>query len=602
MTERTARARRASACLVLAVVAVVSAAGPADAAVGDLHVHAGRLPDGTATTVGPWTGLTTNAPGGTGTFGIGYDAVGQGYTATARLVSTPSLPIVSATIDRSYATPVSAHHSQPQITSSWENRGWPYGGHSSSGGFVGEAGNGVVTATTPGELAMTLSCVAFDGVPGQCESSFYRIARLDLALHDSDPPTVTGSMTGTLVTDSGWQTGSTGSVRVTAADTGAGVYRAFIREGSMTWYALADADGVRCRDAIPGNATAYDFVPSATSLVPCPTTATQFDPSFDLTTLGDGTHTVSFGIEDAGGNERTVLANRSLRINAPGGSLPDPGMPCTGGVHDAAGVCQPTAGAGGGGGTGGAGGVTPVEPIRGGSATPTTTPPAPVGVVAPPFVDGPAGNGERATAAAQLAIRVGGTPRTKLTVAYGRSVTVTGSLLTRSGQPIAGATIDVTIARAGTSARGPELVTDRAGAFSLMLPAGASRTVRFGYRAFAGDAQDADSASLELSVRTRARLTATPRRLRNGSAVTFRGRVSGAPARSRKLLELQVRQGARWLTFATLRLTSGRFTYRYRFTRTRQTTRYVFRAIVPGDAGWPYASGASNHVAVSVHP
>jgi hypothetical protein len=181
-------------------------------------------------------------------------------------------------------------------------------------------------------------------------------------------------------------------------------------------------------------------------------------------------------------------------------------------------------------------------------------------------------------------------------------VTVTGSLLTRGGQPISGATIDVAVARAGTTKRSPALVTDRAGAFSIVLPAGASRTVRFGYRAFAGDADDADAVALDLSVRTRARIAATPRRLRNGSAVAFRGTVAGAPARSRKVLELQVRQGARWMTFATLRLRSGRFAYRYRFTRTRQTTRYVFRAMVPGDSGWPYASGASNHVAVSVRP
>jgi hypothetical protein len=309
---------------------------------------------------------------------------------------------------------------------------------------------------------------------------------------------------------------------------------------------------------------------------------------------------VSFGIEDAGGNELTLLTNRTLRVNAPGGSLPDPGVACPGGAYDAAGVCQPAAGGGGGG-----GGAAPAGPN---ASTPTPTipviAPLPTGSVFPPSPspDAPRGNGERATASAQLTVRIGGTPRTQATVAYGRAVTVTGTLVTRGGEPISGASIDVSVARAGRTTRGPGLVTDRAGAFSLVLPAGASRTVRFGYRAFAGDAQDADSASLELAVRTGARLAATPRRLRNGSAVVFRGRVAGAPARSRKLLELQVRQGARWLTFATLRLRSGRFAYRYRFMRTGQPTRYVFRAIVPGDAGWPYASGASNHVAVSVRP
>jgi hypothetical protein len=65
---------------------------------------------------------------------------------------------------------------------------------------------------------------------------------------------------------------------------------------------------------------------------------------------------------------------------------------------------------------------------------------------------------------------------------------------------------------------------------------------------------------------------------------------------------MQVWQDGRWLTFATTRLHGGRFAYRYRFTRTRTATRYVFRTIVRTDAGWPYETGSSNRVAVEVRP
>jgi hypothetical protein len=65
---------------------------------------------------------------------------------------------------------------------------------------------------------------------------------------------------------------------------------------------------------------------------------------------------------------------------------------------------------------------------------------------------------------------------------------------------------------------------------------------------------------------------------------------------------MQVWQDRRWLTFATTRLHAGRFGYRYRFTRTTRTTRYVFRTVVRTDAGWPYETGSSNHVSVEVRP
>ena len=45
---------------------------------------------------------------------------------------------------------------------------------------------------------------------------------------------------------------------------------------------------------------------------------------------------------------------------------------------------------------------------------------------------------------------------------------------------------------------------------------------------------------------------------------------------------------------------TGRWSYRYRFTATRGTVRYRFRARVPREAGFPYTSGASRRVPVTV--
>ena len=165
-------------------------------------------------------------------------------------------------------------------------------------------------------------------MPGSCTGGVnYFIQRLDLTLNDAEGPTIDGTMSGELL-DATWKTSATGEVRFTAADVGSGVYRAWMREGSVTHYASVDPSSLRCRDAYTANADAYDFVPSALSLVPCRIARTDYAPAFNLPAIGDGVHTgVSFGIEDAGGNERTVLTNRTVRINAPGGVLPDPGRP-----------------------------------------------------------------------------------------------------------------------------------------------------------------------------------------------------------------------------------------------------------------------------------
>ena len=88
--------------------------------------------------------------------------------------------------------------------------------------------------------------------------------------------------------------------------------------------------------------------------------------------------------------------------------------------------------------------------------------------------------------------------------------------------------------------------------------------------------------------------------LRNGQTVVFRGNVAGAPANARKVIELQVRKGSQWMTFRSTRLRKGRFSERYRFTRTRGRVTYQFRARMRQEAGFPFLTSHSKTVKVTV--
>lgn len=92
--------------------------------------------------------------------------------------------------------------------------------------------------------------------------------------------------------------------------------------------------------------------------------------------------------------------------------------------------------------------------------------------------------------------------------------------------------------------------------------------------------------------------------LRNKQAVTFKGKIAGAPAGVRKIVEFQALDGKKWRTFASTRVATkgGTFKYRYRFTRTSRTTKYQFRAIVRAEKGWPFVTGQTKPLNVKVRP
>ena len=191
--------------------------------------------------------------------------------------------------------------------------------------------------------------------------------------------------------------------------------------------------------------------------------------------------------------------------------------------------------------------------------------------------------------------------RTAAGVRFGQRVKVTGRLANRDGQGIAGAEIQV-LSRSSVS---PEqlvavLHTDSDGRYGYTATGSMDRTLRFAY---AGSPLILPTQSeVRLGVPATSSLRVSRRRVLNGQAVSFAGRLRTLPViPGGKLVELQVRLSKRWQTFRTTRTDpAGRWAIRYRFKRTRGEQRFRFRVGLPREAGYPFGAGASRSLTVRV--
>lgn len=181
---------------------------------------------------------------------------------------------------------------------------------------------------------------------------------------------------------------------------------------------------------------------------------------------------------------------------------------------------------------------------------------------------------------------------------FGRPVRIGGRLRNAQGDPISGARVLVYSRTASTA---EQLVgvtaTDSAGRYRFRARASSSRTFRFLYEGtgLMLPAQD----EVRLSVPAASSIGVSRRRVRNGGAVTFSGRLK-APSAG-KLIELQVRLSGRYQTFKTTRTgPNGEWAARYRFRRSCGVVRYAFRALIPAEAVYPFAAGSTRRVAVRV--
>ena len=186
-------------------------------------------------------------------------------------------------------------------------------------------------------------------------------------------------------------------------------------------------------------------------------------------------------------------------------------------------------------------------------------------------------------------------------VRFGQRVTIAGQLANRDGQGVPGADVQV-FSRSLTS---PEqlvavIQTDAQGRYRYTATGTMSRTLRFAY---AGSPLILPAqAEVNLRVPAASSLRVSRRRVLNGQAVTFGGRVKSLPTPpGGKLVELQVRLSRRWQTFRTTRTDdAGRWSIRYRFKRTRGIQHFRFRARLPREAAYPFQAGSSRSLTVRV--
>jgi hypothetical protein len=201
--------------------------------------------------------------------------------------------------------------------------------------------------------------------------------------------------------------------------------------------------------------------------------------------------------------------------------------------------------------------------------------------------------------ATSLSAGVGTDQAAEAVVNQGEGSVLTGRLA-NSGDGVAGAPICV-FARVTTEERREFLgiaISRPEGGYSFQVPAGPSREVSALYRP--GHRELGAKALLQTVVHP---LFEVRRKVvRNQGTARFTGHIPG-PDNDNVVVVLQVRRGKGWLAFRRYRTRAGgKVTVDYRFTRTETPTRYVMRAQVRSQAGYPYLQGNSDPLALIVRP
>jgi hypothetical protein len=181
-----------------------------------------------------------------------------------------------------------------------------------------------------------------------------------------------------------------------------------------------------------------------------------------------------------------------------------------------------------------------------------------------------------------------------------RAFTIHGVLTNEQGEAIEGASLEVIGRRAPLEHEVllARIATAGDGTFTAKLPAGPSRRIVIGYRAFTGATQYSAKTTLTETIAAGVRLRVSPRRTAPGATITLSGWVAGPLPAHGVLVELLVHYRGAWEPFRDARTgAGGRFAVRYHFEGA--TGRFPFRAKVLGEqSGFPYATGLSRVVDV----
>jgi hypothetical protein len=210
------------------------------------------------------------------------------------------------------------------------------------------------------------------------------------------------------------------------------------------------------------------------------------------------------------------------------------------------------------------------------------------------------GSGGTSAAELETGADVGGQLRTRALVTSRVQPVVRGSVKDAAGSPVAGATVCIyeTIELPDASRELVSAATTQGnGRFATRLDPGPSRRVDLVYRYN----DKVLGGRVQLDSRVVPTLAILTKNLENGEAARFKGRVPGPNADGRAVA-MQAQVGRKWRTFKQLRTDSeGRFRGKYRFTQTSGRVRYVFRALVKRQGGYPYEPGASRKRKLVVH-
>ena len=152
----------------------------------------------------------------------------------------------------------------------------------------------------------------------------------------------------------------------------------------------------------------------------------------------------------------------------------------------------------------------------------------------------------------------------------------------------------------GAAPRTSRVDVDSSGGFRLWLEPGPSRTVELRY---AGDPRTLPARlTATVLVPAASTLAASRRSVLNRQTVLFQGRLLGGPMpQIGRTVDLQAYYRGAWRTFATPRADpTGAWRYRYRFGASPGRITYPFRVLVQRDASYPYETGVSRVVRVSI--
>jgi hypothetical protein len=238
---------------------------------------------------------------------------------------------------------------------------------------------------------------------------------------------------------------------------------------------------------------------------------------------------------------------------------------------------------------------TPAAPTPSGGVT---TPPS-GGSSATPSPGTP--NGSVASVSAVLRL---GLSRVIARSFFKRAFTLNGRLLGPTGAPITGASLDVL--EQILVASGPMTViahakSGKGGAFSVKVPAGPSRIVEVGYRAYSKSTTYATITRVQENVSAGVTLAVTPTSTTATGKLVLTGRVEGAVPPQGVVVELLVHYLGHWEPFRSIRTTkTGRFRVVYQFQGGRGT--FPFRARVRGhQQNFSFTLGQSKVHDVNAH-